>query len=295
MVSGILYAENKEISLNMSVQNEAGMPVKGAEVSIFNYNQRDKIQPKGKTDGKGFFRAEFESVLLVEVMVRKKGHYDTRALEVPKKYWAKTSVLDKQPFVVVLKRVKHRTAMYAKNLMNEGAGPLVFPKGAENAGFDLVEGDWVKPYGKGKMADFIFTVGHVLGKDGVAKRVLKLGFQNKKDGVLPFKAPLHKGSVLVSDHTAPEFGYQSEWQQIINAKGEISVLNRRANQNYYFRVRTKIDSKGQIASAHYGKIYGDFLSFIYYFNPTANDRNVEFDVGKNLFRNQTWKEKVSFP
>ena len=46
---------------------------------------------------------------------------------------------------------------------------------------------------------------------------------------------------------------------------------------------TKLDEHGNIISAQYGKIYGDFLSFTYYLNPTSNDRSIEFDPDKNLF------------
>jgi hypothetical protein len=54
------------------------------------------------------------------------------------------------------------------------------------------------------------------------------------------------------------------------------------NKIYYFRVRTALDHQGNVVSAHYGKIYGDFMQFRYYFNPTPNDRNVEFDTKQNL-------------
>jgi hypothetical protein len=50
-----------------------------------------------------------------------------------------------------------------------------------------------------------------------------------------------------------------------------------------------IDSSGNIISANYGKIQGDFsvarngkLKFIYYYNPDGT-RNLEFDKKKNLF------------
>ena len=49
-------------------------------------------------------------------------------------------------------------------------------------------------------------------------------------------------------------------------------------------------AQGDIISAHYTKIMGDIrlaaqgsLHFTYYFNPTANDRNLEFDPTQNLF------------
>ena len=52
----------------------------------------------------------------------------------------------------------------------------------------------------------------------------------------------------------------------------------------------KLDKDGKIISANYTKVVGDFsfrgtggVTFTYYFNPTANDRNLEFDPTKNLF------------
>ncbi len=67
------------------------------------------------------------------------------------------------------------------------------------------------------------------------------------------------------------------------------------DRNYYFRVRTVVDDRGNIVSAHYGKIYGDFMQFSYYFNPTPNSRNVEFDPKQNLMTNLKPDEGVSAP
>lgn len=63
--------------------------------------------------------------------------------------------------------------------------------------------------------------------------------------------------------------------------------------NYFFRVRTKRNEKGEIVSALYGKIYGPIefriftngmdAQFTYYLNPTPNDRNTEFEAKRNLF------------
>ncbi|MBR6021001.1 MAG: hypothetical protein IK066_01125 [Kiritimatiellae bacterium] len=64
--------------------------------------------------------------------------------------------------------------------------------------------------------------------------------------------------------------------------------------NYHLRVRTRLDERGNVIDAQYGKIYMDFEAksnpnvpcfgdFTYYLNPVPNDRNVEF--GENLFKN----------
>ncbi|MCW5550774.1 MAG: hypothetical protein KIS67_01275 [Verrucomicrobiae bacterium] len=56
------------------------------------------------------------------------------------------------------------------------------------------------------------------------------------------------------------------------------------SRNYYFRANTVLDENGNVKSALYGKIYGDFMQFRYYLNPTPNDRNVEFVPKRNLLK-----------
>jgi len=56
------------------------------------------------------------------------------------------------------------------------------------------------------------------------------------------------------------------------------------------RTRVKADDAGKIIEAHYAKIVGPLrftqatLGFTYYFNPTASERNLEFDPRRNLLR-----------
>ena len=61
-----------------------------------------------------------------------------------------------------------------------------------------------------------------------------------------------------------------------------------------FRIRTTRDENGNVTSSYYGKIYGDIIlkqgygyvvggtEFLYYLNPTPNDRNLEWDMKHNL-------------
>ena len=58
-----------------------------------------------------------------------------------------------------------------------------------------------------------------------------------------------------------------------------------SNSYLIFRTRTQVDSKGNLLSAHYGKIYGSWRSndeemFINggCFNPVENDTNIEGDM-----------------
>ena len=85
----------------------------------------------------------------------------------------------------------------------------------------------------------------------------------------------------------------------------METISQRKDLNYFFRVRTKKDEAGKIVSANYGKIRGplDFgfrgrrngLGMTYYFNPTPNDRNMEFDPSRNLFADLPVAEQVHEP
>jgi hypothetical protein len=68
-----------------------------------------------------------------------------------------------------------------------------------------------------------------------------------------------------------------------------------------------LDDSGNVKSALYGKIPGNFrfyagtkaptsgMGFDYYLNPTPNDRNVEFDPKRNLITALKPLEGVSEP
>ena len=76
----------------------------------------------------------------------------------------------------------------------------------------------------------------------------------------------------------------------------------------YLAFRSRI-SHGQDGSsvirANYGKIYGPLkfghsekpevavVRFLYYFNPTPNDRNIEFDGKNNLFK-PDWNSNLNW-
>ena len=153
-------------------------------------------------------------------------------------------------------------------------------------------GDWVAPYGKGVNTDIVFT--EEFNKNSVTDFYYKLtvSFPNAGDGIQEFDAPalIQNATMGQSDlrslHEAPADGYQSQYEQ-----NRSSNLNR----NYYFRVRTKLDENGKVMSACYGKIYGDFMQFTYYLNPTPNDRNIEFDPKQNLLGGLESLNQVSAP
>jgi len=89
-------------------------------------------------------------------------------------------------------------------------------------------------------------------------------------------------------HSAPLEGYVPSWRYEDRSYRSWSA---RKDKGFFLRTRVLLDKQGNIVSANYAKVMGDFfldakhscVSFAYYFNPTPNDRNLEFDPKKNLF------------
>jgi hypothetical protein len=159
-------------------------------------------------------------------------------------------------------------------------------------------GDWVSPNGKGVSTDIIFT-GKLNRKDrNDFDYKLTVSFPKPDDGIQEFIVPdAEKGSGLRSPHEAPTNGYQTAVVKTMShhpGQGAKDDMND-PNRNYFFRVRTVKDHEGNIVSAHYGKIYGDFMQFSYYLNPTPNDRNIEFDLKQNLLGGLDALEQVNAP
>lgn len=213
---------------------------------------------------------------------------------------------------VLLKRIVNPVPLYAKYVK---MAPL--PKENVPLGFDLVEGDWVAPYGIGKKSDLILRLDRTnerkVSKKGVHKTydvtlynlTLTVTGSAEGDGFIEHPLPLRVGgSSLRMPRFAPENGYTP----IITKKNyrdsiyEPSVCTAEDAMNYFFRVRTELDREGQMQKALYGKMHGDFqldhngyIAFSYYLNPNFNDRNLEFDREQNLFKTKPSEQRISLP
>jgi len=192
--------------------------------------------------------------------------------------------------------------MYAKNV------DIKMPAMNQPIGFDLTAGDWVQPFGKGTTSDFIFTMSQTLNGPRDFNVKLLLAFTNEGDGlqVAPQSSwQTQGGSRLKFPHNAPQVGYKGNWTTTLwhtltsSNEGASNVMG------YFIRVRTSKNALGEVQSADYGKINGDFcimgaatlhpgISFTYYFNPTGTT-NLEFDTTKNLLKNLQFLEQVQYP
>ena len=219
---------------------------------------------------------------------------------------------------VKAKRVINPIPMYA---MRVSSGFKLL-NSDDRPAFDLVKGDWVKPYGNGEVADFIFSVEY-RGKtvtnltdeafnairkqrgESMARQAQRLAtkstyvmkfemaFSNEDDGIHCLRVPPRQGSMLRLPYFAPDSGYDPVLKQEIrrNDGDRNEKKSFSEDLNYFFRVRTRKNDRREIVSALYGKIYGPVefriedefsVQFTYYLNPEPNDRNTEFDTKRNL-------------
>jgi hypothetical protein len=261
----------------------------------------------GTTDQSGVFAVSAQTRKDIGCGVTKPGYYKTvevHKFDINKMYdafaagkplveWQSEPVEMK----IVLKKIIKPIPLYAFKARIE------VPTVDTPVGFDLAVGDWVAPHGQGKVGDLVFK----LDRRFVSKRdytaSLHLGFSSKGDGIQDAFAPEEYGSELRLPHQAPEKNYVDAWNRTDSYPNYPKV---RPDQNYFFRVRTVLDEKGEVKSALYGKIYGEIrydvinsntaiVLFTYYLNPAPNDRNVEFDVKQNLFTGLKGKDVIKNP
>ena len=166
--------------------------------------------------------------------------------------------------------------------------------------FDMIKGEWLPPHGNGENEDIRFTFNETVlgwekgrGYDGTymtKKYKVEAAILLPGEGNGVIEMPSSEG-VGIKIRTVPSNGYSNNilrWKGWFGG-GDGIKTDCDKNRNYAFRIRTKYDASGNIESAYYGKIYGDFnikdlegVEFLYYLNPTSNDRNLEWDMKNNL-------------
>lgn len=302
-----------EVELVVRVIDKAGAPVANAEVGAFFphvYGAGAAAKGEGKkaqTDNDGVAVLKARTAASVGGGGGKQGYYDSVFERVDFMQMREGGKPLKARREIVLKKILNPIPLVARQFPE-----LVVPRENEPGGFDFEVGDWVAPRGKGKHADIIFNIAGSYTSYREFDATLEITFPDEGDGLVRFEGEQNIGSELISDYHAPESGYVPELKLSKRAAAGQTTAQwldeSKPGSNYYFRVRTVLDEKGNVASAHYGKIYGRFefgrykkaeslflKSGIYYFNPVAGDRNVEFDRAKNLATDVTASKKVSLP
>jgi hypothetical protein len=153
----------------------------------------------------------------------------------------------------------------------------------EPVGFDLQAGDWLAPYGNGKLADIFFQFHGIVLEQDSFEGTMTISFPNEGDGIQSFIAarPFSRefGSNLGPPHRAPDSGYVPTLSYTLeHTEGEPFEGYTQKQRNYLLRTRTEMDAGGVIRKACYGWILGEIefdprdaagpqLSFTAYINP----------------------------
>jgi hypothetical protein len=285
-------------SVTFKVVDDAGKPVGGASIQV-RYLQTDRII--GQTDGDGVFSASHaDKSIALGFLVRKENYYSDylhHELYAPGQFDGPTVAANRHfTQIIVLRKIGKPIPMYAKQQ------DAIFPRENERMGFDLVIGDWVAPFGKGSHPDIYFKVHREIVNDYKYNASLTIDFPNKGDGIAVAQAEPDTGGEFKTSRTAAETGYESEKVWLYSYDKQPATVF-----GYFIRIRTILDENGNVKSALYGKIRGDFkfyagtraphagMKFDYYLNPTPNDMNLEFNPKQNLLKNLDIVQQIKDP
>jgi hypothetical protein len=287
-------APTPEWKVTFKVVDEAGDRLAGVKV-VVGYMGTNQIS--GLTDTNGIFVASHrDKSYTLGFDITKESFYATH-----QEYelgWAYQYAYEKwNPFrTIVLRKVGNTIPMYTKRQ------EVKFPKLNEPIGFDLMVGDWITPYGKGFHTDILFKAHREIKNDHEFTADLSVTFPNGGDGIVAAPSESADGSAFKTSRIAAENGYAPELNlHYSNLERPKSVFG------YFIRVHTELDQDGNVKSALYGKINGDFrfytgtiaptsgMGFDYYLNPTPNSRNLEFDPKENLVKDLKPLEAVKEP
>ena len=300
--------------VTVAVVDENRKPIKDVDVWLaFLDRATSRGTPvHGKTDAEGLFTAEGGCNFAgLGSDIKKDGYYFGSA-PIPR-FTKHAETLNRwepwnETYTAILRPIGKPVALYAKTVQ------LQLPALDEPCGFDLEVSDWVAPYGKGMKKDFIFTVHEKWNGNYDFDVQGELAFKNPLDGLQEVAIPdIAKNSAFRWERQAPESGYnpkrelRNAWFPDGSGKKPIRSFKKETEwEGCFFRVRT-VEQDGKIVSAYYGKIRGGIIVhpdsktgkpqivFTYYFNPTPNDRNLEWDQKRNLFSGLTDMETPRDP
>ncbi|MDP3072044.1 MAG: carboxypeptidase-like regulatory domain-containing protein [Opitutaceae bacterium] len=302
--------------VRVRVTDDDARPIAGAQVRvIFGATLADgtrDVTVPFLTDQRGTGVARGRAEFRTSVFLSKPGFYDVRVDGL--------RAGQDHDLALVLRERKNPISLYVARVGSDRVE--WFPKRGVWLGFDFSAADWIAPYGKGKSEDIRFRFQNVFrdydervkenladsmmrnkrayiarGEEWTEEKyklefgkwdaVLEVSFPGEQDGLIEETLRYLPYNEMRLPHEAPSEGYVPTWRTETNSYGP---PQRRENVGFFLRTHTKLDSRGNIVSAHYAKLTGDIevdargsIRFHCYFNPVANDRNLEFDYERNLF------------
>ncbi|MGA3285056.1 MAG: hypothetical protein ABSD57_11450 [Verrucomicrobiota bacterium] len=287
--------------VTLHVTDEGGVPVAGANVFASYFippppNATEAESRKtGTTDTNGIVILTAHSGPAIWYGAASPGYYSTASTEYDfdTRNKANGQWHPWNPTVTLaLKKVVSPIPMYVNSVDVAHKKKPILDK---PVGFDLTVGDWVAPFGKGTTPYMFFTWHeehdtNASSNSGTRynrgwESTLTISFPHDGDGIQEFDTSNPGDSELRSAQEAPLQGYSPTLVKIASWYPDRPATNtyNHLHKNYYLRVQTVLDENGNVKSAQYGKIYGDFdETVLTYLNPTPNSRDLEFDKKHNL-------------
>lgn len=299
----ITLAACGQVETKVKVVGENGEPIAGAEVEIHYVNfERAKIKSL-TTDENGKIQDKGKADLRLKVYVSKDGYYRsiTGGLERDKNHNLR----------MILRKKMNPIPLFARKFRSK------VPVLGKTCAFDFEVSDWVIPYGSGKNKDMLIHVVEVASVSGQLGGKLHISFPGEGEGIMKVSPEngFLNGSEMRMPHLAAKNLYDSELERIeydhhnSNLDWEsgyfikIREVKEEDGSNKYNYVKVQRDFKFHMGGGKYIKEewrdenpdeYG-FIEFSYWFNPKINDRNLEFDSDRNLFKDLSREERVADP
>ncbi len=284
------------VKMTVKVVDEEGMPVSNAVAGA--YFRKSFGQEWGKTidkltDENGIVVVEERTSDIVFTHATKDGYYRgrneyfaTKGYKLDGDKWLPWDVTN----TVILRKIKNPVPMYV------GTYECIIPVDTY-VEFDCEKTDLLPPYGKGEVADFKMMVKAPEGMPSESKRILYLSAITDNAGFMIKKQYIN--SEFKTEFSAPYDGYNKE--VVSTNVFKINQFRGAYDTDEYiiFKSRVVVDENGKEVSASYGKFFDRFqfswlisdlknakIRFSYYFNPVANDRNLEYDRINNLINDK---------
>ena len=282
----------------LRVVDQNGKPVAGARIwggiqTGDGYNDFTPIS--GTTDTNGEYVIHGKCTNRIRCDITKAGYYASEFLLKSYGYTHSVNSGKWQPFgttnVVVLKAIRYPNKCHVfPNLRS-----CRIPEFGKWIGFDFERGEWIHPYGKGRYSDVLLKFSSTRKGFHDYKYVMDVSFTNNLfAGAYLLKAD--KSSKLTTVYSADSnatyrttFSYVKE-----QTPGQSRHWDFLDSDSYLvFRTRTRIDDRGNLIGAHYGKILGQWLLETEFmilsdgcFNSVENDINIEDgNCLRNVLRN----------
>lgn len=267
------------------VVDQDGVPVAGARIYGCFVGGPDV---NGFTDKNGVYIAKGRCKDWLSYSFSKEGYYETQGAV---RYLDTTSfpavVSGKwQPYgsshKVILKKIKSPKKMISQDLSDRKFfGRYKCPTLGKWFGFDFARKDWVRPFGEGECSDVLLRFTHDDSKNFYS--AMEVSFTNSP----------YAGAYIMDQDTFSEFktAYIVDTNKTFKAYYQFDYENTsagrhdnilRKDQYMVFRIRTKIDEKGRLISAQYGRLIGRWGYLEgkmqmpnVFLNPVPNDLNLE--------------------